>query len=45
MGDVVFADSLEAFGAGHDDPTSVAIGGGPNHRFTRLLSICFRFHS
>ncbi|PKA65649.1 ADP-ribosylation factor GTPase-activating protein AGD2 [Apostasia shenzhenica] len=26
-GDFTFADSLEAFGAGQDDPTSVAIGG------------------
>ncbi|KAG6496149.1 hypothetical protein ZIOFF_043997 [Zingiber officinale] len=26
-GDLSFADSLEAFGAGHDDPSSIAIGG------------------
>jgi hypothetical protein len=26
-GDLLFADALEAFGAGRDDPVSVAIGG------------------
>uniref|UniRef100_A0A0E0K2P4 Uncharacterized protein n=1 Tax=Oryza punctata TaxID=4537 RepID=A0A0E0K2P4_ORYPU len=26
-GDLSFADALEAFGAGQDDPVSVAIGG------------------
>lgn len=26
-GDIAFADSMEAFGSGHDDPISVSIGG------------------
>lgn len=26
-GDSAFADALEAFGGGHDDPVSVSIGG------------------
>ncbi|XP_073112722.1 ADP-ribosylation factor GTPase-activating protein AGD2-like [Elaeis guineensis] len=33
-GDLAFADSLEAFGAGQDDPTSVAIGGPVMSKFT-----------
>ncbi|CAA6655778.1 unnamed protein product [Spirodela intermedia] len=33
-GDIAFADSLEAFGAGHDDPMSVAIGGPVMSKFT-----------
>jgi Arf-GAP/coiled-coil/ANK repeat/PH domain-containing protein len=27
IGDTTFADSLEAFGGGQDDPVSVSIGG------------------
>lgn len=26
-GDFAFADSMEAFGSGHDDPISVSVGG------------------
>ncbi|KAK1296429.1 ADP-ribosylation factor GTPase-activating protein AGD4 [Acorus calamus] len=33
-GDISFADSLDAFGAGHDDPISVAIGGPVMTQFT-----------
>ncbi|THU73401.1 hypothetical protein C4D60_Mb04t22450 [Musa balbisiana] len=33
-GDLSFADSLEAFGAGQDDPVSVAIGGPVMSKFT-----------
>ncbi|XP_078448483.1 ADP-ribosylation factor GTPase-activating protein AGD4-like isoform X2 [Wolffia australiana] len=33
-GDISFANSLEAFGAGHDDPMSVAIGGPVMSKFT-----------
>ncbi|KAG0492547.1 hypothetical protein HPP92_005945 [Vanilla planifolia] len=36
-GDFTFADSLEAFGAGQDDPTSVAIGGPVMSKFTTAL--------
>ncbi|XP_042403238.1 ADP-ribosylation factor GTPase-activating protein AGD2-like isoform X1 [Zingiber officinale] len=32
-GDLSFADSLEAFGAGHDDPSSIAIGGPVMSKF------------
>lgn len=40
-GDIAFADSLEAFGAGHDDPMSVAIGGWPKlSDFSFLMLIC-----
>lgn len=33
-GDLLFADALEAFGAGRDDPVSVAIGGPVMSKFT-----------
>uniref|UniRef100_A0A0D9VIM2 Uncharacterized protein n=1 Tax=Leersia perrieri TaxID=77586 RepID=A0A0D9VIM2_9ORYZ len=33
-GDLTFADALEAFGAGQDDPVSVAIGGPVMSKFT-----------
>lgn len=33
-GDLAFADSLEAFGAGQDDPISVSIGGPVMSKFT-----------
>ncbi|XP_077247059.1 ADP-ribosylation factor GTPase-activating protein AGD2-like isoform X2 [Tasmannia lanceolata] len=33
-GDLAFADSLEAFGSGHDDPLSVSIGGPVLSKFT-----------
>lgn len=32
-GDVFFADSLEAFGGGQDDPVSVSIGGCLGSKF------------
>ncbi|XP_057962906.1 ADP-ribosylation factor GTPase-activating protein AGD4-like isoform X6 [Malania oleifera] len=34
MGDTAFADSLEAFGVGQDDPISVSIGGPVISKFT-----------
>eukprot|EP00850_Spirogloea_muscicola_P010361 SM000060S19693 [mRNA] locus=s60:675953:682119:+ [translate_table: standard] len=36
-GDVVFASALEAFGDGHDDPISVAVGGPVMTKFTIAL--------
>ncbi|XP_010533930.1 PREDICTED: ADP-ribosylation factor GTPase-activating protein AGD4 [Tarenaya hassleriana] len=36
-GDTAFADSLEAFGAGHDDPVSVSIGGPVISKFINIL--------
>lgn len=33
-GDITFADSMEAFGSGHDDPISVSIGGPILSKFT-----------
>ncbi|KAJ6839393.1 putative ADP-ribosylation factor GTPase-activating protein AGD2 [Iris pallida] len=36
-GDFAFADSLEAFGAGQDDPISVAIGGPVMSKFTTAI--------
>lgn len=42
-GDIAFAQALETFGGGHDDPISVAVGGqfqtlGPLVRCTHLNS-------
>ncbi|KAJ3682307.1 hypothetical protein LUZ60_014880 [Juncus effusus] len=36
-GDLAFAESLEAFGAGKDDPTSIAIGGPVMAKFTGVF--------
>lgn len=38
-GDLLFADALEAFGAGRDDPVSVAIGG----YFTKISDVSFAY--
>nr|XP_024395266.1 ADP-ribosylation factor GTPase-activating protein AGD3-like isoform X2 [Physcomitrium patens] len=36
-GDIAFANALETFGGGHDDPISVAVGGPVMTRFTIAL--------
>ena len=36
-GDIIFADSLEAFGGGQDDPISVSIGGPVISKFISAL--------
>nr|AFK41391.1 unknown [Medicago truncatula] len=36
-GELAFADSLEAFGGGHDDPVSVSIGGPVISKFITAL--------
>lgn len=43
-GDLSFADSLEAFGAGQDDPVSVAIGGCLAMLHSRCIALCWPMH-
>lgn len=40
-GDIAFANALETFGGGHDDPISVAVGGSSSalHFCYNLLNI------
>lgn len=40
-GDSAFADALEAFGGGHDDPVSVSIGGVVIFFFIMRTGIAF----